>query len=122
MRHKIALCRSVIIIALISIALLPSPALGWRGYHHGSSVSFFYGSPGYGYPYYPYRPYYYPAYYYAPPPPVVYPAPAYAPSQYSYLDDSEYCREYTSKIRVDGRLATSHGTACQQPDGSWELQ
>jgi hypothetical protein len=33
----------------------------------------------------------------------------------------EYCREYTKSIRVDGRVQTGYGTACQQEDGSWMI-
>lgn len=32
-----------------------------------------------------------------------------------------YCREYTKTIRVGGQLQSGYGTACMQPDGSWEL-
>lgn len=33
----------------------------------------------------------------------------------------QYCREYQSEIVVGGRVERSYGTACRQPDGSWEL-
>jgi surface antigen len=36
--------------------------------------------------------------------------------------DGRYCREYTSSAIVNGREQTVYGTACRQPDGSWELQ
>ena len=32
-----------------------------------------------------------------------------------------YCREYTRSITIDGRLQSGYGTACYQPDGSWEI-
>ncbi|MFA5591823.1 MAG: RT0821/Lpp0805 family surface protein [Micavibrio sp.] len=32
-----------------------------------------------------------------------------------------YCREYTQTIYVGGRQETGHGTACQQPDGTWRV-
>ncbi|RDD62166.1 glycine zipper 2TM domain-containing protein [Ferruginivarius sediminum] len=35
--------------------------------------------------------------------------------------DGRYCREYTAKARVGGDSQTVYGTACRQPDGSWEL-
>lgn len=31
-----------------------------------------------------------------------------------------YCREYTTSISIGGREETAFGTACRQPDGSWE--
>jgi surface antigen len=32
-----------------------------------------------------------------------------------------YCREYRQEIYVNGEKQTGYGTACQQPDGSWEI-
>ena len=32
-----------------------------------------------------------------------------------------HCREYQTTIAIDGRLERSHGTACRQPDGSWQV-
>lgn len=32
-----------------------------------------------------------------------------------------YCREYTQTIYVGGRQQSGHGTACQSPDGTWEI-
>lgn len=32
-----------------------------------------------------------------------------------------YCREYQQTIYVGGQEETGYGTACQQPDGSWEI-
>lgn len=34
--------------------------------------------------------------------------------------DRAYCREYTTEVRINGRIETVYGTACQQPDGSWK--
>ena len=34
----------------------------------------------------------------------------------------QYCREYTTSVVIDGRTQRAHGTACRQPDGSWERQ
>lgn len=39
----------------------------------------------------------------------------------STADASDYCREYSTDIRVGGQAQRSYGTACLQPDGSWEL-
>jgi surface antigen len=32
-----------------------------------------------------------------------------------------YCREYQQTIEVGGQKQSGYGTACQQPDGSWEI-
>ncbi|MCZ6764305.1 MAG: RT0821/Lpp0805 family surface protein [Alphaproteobacteria bacterium] len=32
-----------------------------------------------------------------------------------------YCREYETEIRIGGRSETGVGTACQNPDGSWDI-
>lgn len=32
-----------------------------------------------------------------------------------------YCREYQQSVYVNGRQQSGYGTACQQPDGSWEI-
>ncbi len=32
-----------------------------------------------------------------------------------------YCREYQTTIVVGGQTEQAHGTACQQPDGSWKV-
>lgn len=32
-----------------------------------------------------------------------------------------YCREYTQTITVDGWSERAYGTACRQPDGSWQI-
>ncbi len=36
-------------------------------------------------------------------------------------NDGRYCREYTTEARVGGRSQEAYGTACRQPDGSWEI-
>lgn len=33
----------------------------------------------------------------------------------------EYCREYTKTVTIGGRVEEAYGTACYQPDGSWEV-
>lgn len=32
-----------------------------------------------------------------------------------------YCREYQQTVVVGGKTQSGYGTACQQPDGSWEI-
>ena len=34
----------------------------------------------------------------------------------------QYCREYQQKITVGGEQHQAYGTACRQPDGSWQIQ
>lgn len=33
-----------------------------------------------------------------------------------------YCREFTQTISIGGQLQKGIGTACLQPDGSWQIQ
>lgn len=35
--------------------------------------------------------------------------------------DGSYCREFTQKITVGGKTQSGYGTACRQPDGSWQI-
>ncbi len=40
----------------------------------------------------------------------------------SYDDTSgRYCREYITEATIGGKVEQVYGTACYQPDGSWEL-
>lgn len=32
-----------------------------------------------------------------------------------------YCREFQQRVTIGGRTQDAYGTACQQPDGSWEM-
>ena len=43
------------------------------------------------------------------------------PTRDGYSSGGRYCREYQQVITVNGRQETGYGTACQQPDGSWEI-
>jgi surface antigen len=36
-------------------------------------------------------------------------------------DNGQYCREYSQKITVGGKTESGYGTACRQPDGSWQI-
>jgi hypothetical protein len=43
---------------------------------------------------------------------------------FAMADDAEareYCREYTKSVRINGRLETGYGTACEQEDGTWMI-
>ncbi len=33
----------------------------------------------------------------------------------------DFCREYQTEIIVGGEVQSGYGTACQRPDGSWEI-
>lgn len=46
---------------------------------------------------------------------------AITPVRDGYSSVGRYCREYQQTITVGGRNETAYGTACQQPDGSWEI-
>ncbi len=36
-------------------------------------------------------------------------------------EEGRYCREYNSVAEIGGRTQSVYGTACRQPDGSWEI-
>lgn len=35
--------------------------------------------------------------------------------------DGRYCREFQQEVTIGGRREEAYGTACQQPDGSWQV-
>lgn len=35
--------------------------------------------------------------------------------------EGRYCREYTTKVNIGGKMEDAYGTACRQPDGTWEV-
>lgn len=35
--------------------------------------------------------------------------------------NGQYCREFQNQITVGGKTASGYGTACRQPDGSWQI-
>lgn len=68
--------------------------------------------------------------FYSPPEPFYGPEPVYynpqpynpVPQQYNYTQpDDRYCREYNTTARVGDRYQPTYGTACMQPDGSWQI-
>lgn len=130
--------RGVGMLAMVSALLLVAaqPARAWdnhRHHHHhggGASFSFGFSSGPYYYDPYPYGPAYaYPPAYVYGPPPYAYDGGGYDQEPvYEYQDgayaDSEadagpYCREFQTTVVIDGQPQSAHGTACQQPDGSW---
>ena len=42
--------------------------------------------------------------------------------QAAYQSGDVTCREYTQTINVGGRSEQAYGTACRQPDGSWQIR
>jgi len=36
-------------------------------------------------------------------------------------ETGQYCREFQNKITVGGKTESGYGTACRQPDGSWQI-
>lgn len=43
------------------------------------------------------------------------------PANYYKNSSGQYCREYTQTIVVGGKKQSGHGTACREPDGSWQI-
>lgn len=41
--------------------------------------------------------------------------------QKAYQDNGTYCREYTQTVNIGGKTERAYGTACRQPDGSWQI-
>ncbi|MGE4312653.1 MAG: RT0821/Lpp0805 family surface protein [Pseudobdellovibrionaceae bacterium] len=47
---------------------------------------------------------------------------SYTPVNEGYGQTSgRYCREYKQTIYVDGQAQTAYGTACKNPDGTWQM-
>jgi surface antigen len=43
------------------------------------------------------------------------------PTRDGYSSQGRYCREYQQTIYVGGKQQSAYGTACRQPDGTWEV-
>lgn len=39
----------------------------------------------------------------------------------TYDSSGKYCREYNQVIQIGGKAQRGHGTACRNPDGTWEI-
>jgi hypothetical protein len=114
-----AITRSALWLAAgLSVAAIAAPttadARGFVSFGFGLPL----GPPAYYYP--PPPAYYYPPpAYYAPPPvanaPPAAQAPAYGQTQ------GQTCRQYQSTTTIDGRPQPTYGTACLQPDGTWQI-
>lgn len=42
------------------------------------------------------------------------------PMATSTAPDGRQCREYLTTVTIDGKVEQAYGTACRQPDGSWQ--
>lgn len=47
---------------------------------------------------------------------------AMTPTRTYQTDKGQYCREYQQLVSIGGQEEVAYGTACRQPDGSWEIQ
>ena len=43
------------------------------------------------------------------------------PTREGTSSSGRYCREFQHEVTIGGKNEQSHGTACRQPDGSWEV-
>jgi len=43
------------------------------------------------------------------------------PTRTGRTNSGAYCREFQQTITIDGATERAYGTACQQPDGSWQI-
>jgi surface antigen len=46
---------------------------------------------------------------------------SYTPVRDGVAESGAYCRQYEQTVVIDGRHETAYGTACQRPDGRWEI-
>jgi surface antigen len=44
------------------------------------------------------------------------------PTKTYQVKNGQYCREYRQEIIVGGEKQQAYGTACRQPDGSWQIE
>lgn len=43
------------------------------------------------------------------------------PTQTTYADSGEPCREFQQTVTIGGKTEQAYGTACRQADGSWKI-
>lgn len=43
------------------------------------------------------------------------------PNETYESDEGRYCRDFTTEADIGGEEETIYGTACRQPDGTWEI-
>jgi surface antigen len=46
----------------------------------------------------------------------------FTPTETYQASSGRYCREYRTQVEVGERIEEAYGTACRQPDGSWQIQ
>lgn len=46
---------------------------------------------------------------------------SYTPVRDGTTNSGRYCREYQQTVVIQGQEQQAYGTACQSPDGSWEI-
>lgn len=39
----------------------------------------------------------------------------------TYENNGRYCREFNQTVNIGGKTQQAYGTACRQPDGSWQI-
>ena len=44
------------------------------------------------------------------------------PTRTTQLANGQYCREYKQTVSIGGEQHQAYGTACRQPDGTWQIQ
>ena len=44
------------------------------------------------------------------------------PTRTYQTNRGRYCREFQQQVTIGGRTQSAYGTACRQPDGSWQIQ
>ncbi len=45
----------------------------------------------------------------------------FTPTQTYQQSDGTYCREFTQTVTIGGKTQEAYGTACRQPDGTWQI-
>jgi len=46
----------------------------------------------------------------------------FVPTETYQRSSGQYCREYRTTVDIGNDVEKAYGTACRQPDGSWEIQ
>ena len=39
----------------------------------------------------------------------------------NYHSNNRYCREYRTRVQINGKWRSAYGRACRMPDGSWKI-
>lgn len=47
---------------------------------------------------------------------------SYTPQPAYQAANGRTCREFQQTVNIDGREQSAYGTACRQPDGSWQIE